>query len=166
MPEIHPINPSQVAEARRTIYTVAHDIFREHKSLEEDIQLFEKIWPLHDVEDFQRSYVDNGGIFLVMCENGRIICTGALRRLEEQVGEVKRLWLLPEYQGQGLGYQMILRLMVEARERGYLKLRLETSPAYQPRAYAFYRRVGFYEIPRYGDDPDDVGLELVLDPAS
>ncbi len=49
-----------------------------------------------------------------------------------------------------------------ARQKDYTKVRLETSPQYQPRAFAFYKQIGFVEIPRYGDDPDDVGMELVL----
>jgi N-acetylglutamate synthase-like GNAT family acetyltransferase len=51
--------------------------------------------------------------------NGRIIGTGALQRLDETTGEIKRVWLLPEYQGQGLGYQMMARLIETAREKGY-----------------------------------------------
>ena len=117
---------------------------------------------LRDLDEYQRGYVENGGTFLVLCENGRIIGTGALRWLEDGVGEIKRVWLLPEYQGQGLGYRMMMALLAAARERGYHTVRLETSPAYQARAVAFYKQLGFYEIPRYGDDPDDVGMELKL----
>src|SRR5512142_241921 len=111
MPEIHPIQPHQTIEARRCIYTVANDLFHDRETLEEAIAHYAKSWPLPDVEGYQASYRDNGGDFLVMTEGGCIIGTGALRRLEDGVGEIKRLWLLPEYQGQGLGYQMMLRLL-------------------------------------------------------
>jgi GNAT superfamily N-acetyltransferase len=162
MPEILPLLPCQVAEAKRVIYTVAHDLFHDRDTLEEALVYYGEVWPLTDVDDFQHSYLENGGTFLVTCEGGRIIGTGALRRLVEGAGEIKRVWLLPEYQGQGLGYCMMQALIAEARAKGYTRLRLETSPAYQPRAYAFYRRLGFSEIPRYGDDPEDVGMELDL----
>ncbi len=162
MPEIHPLQPGQAAEARRVIYAVAHALFRDRPTLEETIAHYETAWPLPDVLDFQQHYVENGGAFLVLVDGERIIGTGALHFLEDGVGEIKRLWLLPEYQGQGLGYRMMLALFDAAREKGYHTLRLETSPAYQPRAVAFYRQMGFREIPRYGDDPDDVGMELVL----
>jgi len=56
-----------------------------------------------------------------------------------------------------------MQLLAVAREKGYTKVRLQTNPAYQQRAFAFYQRLGFYEIPRYGNDPDDVGMELVLE---
>ena len=162
MPEIVPLRPDQVSEARRVIYTVAHALFRDRPALEESIAHYETAWPLRDLDDFTARYVENGGAFLVLCEGGRIVGTGALHRLEDGVGEIKRLWLLPEYQGQGLGYRMMLRLLDVARENGYQKVRLETNPAHQARAVAFYRQMGFYEIPRYGDDPDDMGMELVL----
>ncbi len=162
MVEITPLRPGEVEEARRVIYTVAHTQFNQTSTLEDTIIHFATSWPLRDLDDFEHRYVENGGTFLATRDGGRIIGTGALRRLEDGVGEIKRLWLLPEYQGQGLGYKMMTRLLAVARENGYQKVRLETSPAYQPQAVAFYRRLGFYEIPRYGDDPDDIGMELVL----
>jgi putative acetyltransferase len=162
MLEIIPLLPDQTAEARRVIYTVAYHLFHDHDTLEATIANYETTWPLADVIDFQHSYVDNGGIFLVIRDGETIVGTGALRRLEERVGEIKRVWLLPEYQGQGWGYRMMQQLLAVAREKGYQKVRLETNPIYQPGAFAFYRKLGFYEIPRYGDDLDDVGMEFVL----
>lgn len=163
MPKIAPIQPEQVEEARRVIYATAYAIFHDGATLEESIALYKEKWPLPDIADFQRSYCDSGGDFLVMIENGRIIGTGALRRLEDGIGEIKRLWFLPEYQGKGLGYQMMMRLLEMAREMGYHKVRLETSPAYQQRAFAFYQRLGFTVIPLYkGDEEDDTGMELSL----
>ncbi len=163
MPDITPLRPEQTAEAKRVIYTVAHELFHDRDTLEEAIAYYEVNWPLRDIDDFQQDYVENGGTFLVTIESGRIIGAGALRRLEDKIGEIKRLWLLPEVQGQGLGYRMMMQLLAVAREKGYTKVRLQTNPAYQQRAFAFYQRLGFYEIPRYGNDPDDVGMELVLE---
>jgi putative acetyltransferase len=162
MAVILPMQFEQAAEARRVIYTTAHGQFHSELTLKEAVARYQTTWPLPDIDDYQKTYVENGGAFLVMVEDGEIIGTGALRRLEDGVAEIKRLWLLPEFQGQGLGYQMITALLELAREKGYDKVRLETSPAYQARAFAFYQRLGFIEIPRYGDDPDDVGMELVL----
>jgi putative acetyltransferase len=163
MPDIIPLSPNQISEAKRVIYTAAHALFHDRELLEESIAYYETAWPLHDIDDFEKSYVENGGTFLVTSEGERIIGTGALRRLNDKTGEIKRLWLLPEYQGQGLGYRLMMELLAAAREKGYTKVRLETSPTYQARAFAFYQRVGFYVIPRYGDDLDDVGMELVLE---
>ena len=163
MLEFSTLRPDQIAEARRVIYTVAHKHFNEQDPLEETIVRYQTTWPLRDLDNFQQEYIENGGTFLVLCEDGRIIGTGALRRLDDTTGEIKRVWLLPEHHGQGLGYQIMTHLLDAACEKGYTRVRLETSPAYQQRAFAFYRKLGFYEIPRYGDDPDDVGMEMLLE---
>lgn len=162
MVNILPLLPDQAAEARRVIYSVANAMFHDRDTLEEAIQYYSDTWPIPDVADFQRSYIENGGAFFAAWFDGKIIGTGAFRFLAEKVCEIKRVWLLPEYHGQGIGYRMMMHLFETAREKGYTLARLETSPVYQPRAYAFYKRLGFYDIPRYGDDPDDVGMELPL----
>jgi putative acetyltransferase len=114
------------------------------------------------MDDVQKNYFQNGGTFLVTVNDGRIIGTGAIRRLEEDVCELKRLWLLPEYHGQGLGYRMMQELFRIARQKGYKSMRLFTDPVYQKRAVEFYKRLGFCEIQASGDDPDDIGMELAL----
>jgi ribosomal protein S18 acetylase RimI-like enzyme len=46
---------------------------------------------------------------------------------------------------------------------GYEKIRLETAPAYQKRASTLYKRLGFYEIPKYeASHPDDISMEMIL----
>jgi putative acetyltransferase len=162
MADIFIMKSDQAVEARQVIYTVAHQTFHEKETLEESLALYALEWPLHDLDDIQKNYFENGGTFLVACDGDRIIGTGALRRLEEKVGEIKRVWLLEEYHGQGLGYRMMVKLLNTARELGYEMVRLQTHPAQQERAFEFYKKLGFYVIPRYGNDPDDVGMELVL----
>ncbi len=162
MISITPIRADQTAEARRVIYTVAHEMFHDGKTLEESLDIYEQKWPIIDVANYKNSYMNKGGTFLVICDDEQIIGTGALRFLEDSVGEIKRVWLLPQYHGLGLGFRLMQELINIAREIGYTRVRLETSPEFQPRAFSFYQRLGFVEIPRYGDDPDDVGMELVL----
>ncbi len=165
MPEIISLRRDQIAEAKTVIYATAYNIWHDRDTLEETIAVYQERWPMHDIDDFENTYVANGGAFLVITEEGRVIGTGALHRLEEKVCEIKRLWVLPEFQGQGLGRRMMEQLLAIAREKGYAKVRLETTPAYQVKAYNFYRRLGFYEIPTYSSHPEDdgqVGMELVL----
>jgi putative acetyltransferase len=156
------IKQEQAAEARLVIYSVAHDLFHEYDSLEESISGYSRDWPLHDLDDLQKNYFDNGGTFLVLSDEGKIVGTGALNKLEEGVAELRRLWFLREYQGKGLGYQMVLQLLAFARQNGYSRVRLETNPEFQTRAYELYKRMGFYEIPAYGDENCDIGMELIL----
>jgi putative acetyltransferase len=162
VPEITPLTRSKIAEAKKAIYTTAHEQFPGGETLEESIIYYQTSWPLLDIDSFEESYLAKDGVFLVMSEGERIIGTGALRRLDKEACEIKRLWLLSEYHGQGLGYRMLMELLDIAQKKGYTKVRLETAPSYQQRAYQFYLRFGFQEIPRYGDDPWDVGMELLL----
>ena len=162
MIEIRPIREHEIPEAKRVIFTVAFELFGGADTLEESIAKFSAQGKLAEIDEFQKNYFDNGGIFLVTVLGNRIIGTGAIKYLEEGVCEIKRMWLLREYHGQGYGYQMMQRLLSVARESGYSVVRLETDPIVQTRAVNFYKKIGFYEIPRYGDDPDDVGMEMIL----
>lgn len=162
MIEIRPIQPHEIPEAKLVIFSVAFELFKGADTLEESIVKFSAQGKLSEMDDVQRNYFDNGGTFLVTIKEGRIIGTGAIKYLEDGICEVKRIWLLSQYQGQGIGYRMIQELFNIARQKGYKTIRLETDPVIQKRAVEFYKRLGFYEIPRFGDDPDDIGMELVL----
>jgi putative acetyltransferase len=162
MIRIRPIESHEIPTAKELVYRVAHQLFRDARPLEESIAFYEARGQLYDMDDLQESYVDNGGIFLVMTDNDRIIGTGAIRRIDDEVCELKRVWLLFEYHGQGLGYRMIQELLSFAREKGYRRIRLETDRDAQSRAYNLYRRLGFYEIPRYSNNEDDAAMEMDL----
>ena len=154
--------PDEVAAAKRLIYRVAHEVFNDSRSLEESMAFYESRAQLTDMDDIQQYYFDNDGIFLVMTDGDQIIGTGAIRKLEEGLCELKRLWLLTEHHGKGLGYRMTKELLSFAREKGYQRIRLETDPIYQQRAMDFYKRIGFHEIPRYSDNMDDIAMELII----
>ncbi len=117
---------------------------------------------LEDMDDIQKSYSDDKGVFLVMVSDDQIIGTGAIKKLDEEICELKRLWFLKEFRGKGLGYQMTQELLSFARSQGYKRVRLETDPVAQSQALNFYKRLGFYEIPRYSQNQDETALELVL----
>jgi putative acetyltransferase len=162
MIQIRAIQPSEVAFAKELIYRVAHRVFQDARPLEESIAFYEARRQLHDMDDVQQTYFANDGIFLVITDQDQIIGTGAIRKIGEQTCELKRLWLLHEYHGQGLGYRMIQELLSFARQKGYQRVRLETDRDSQSRAYHLYKRLGFYEIPRYSDNEDDAAMEMML----
>jgi len=163
MIEIRPIQPHEIPGAKLVIFTVAYEIFKEASTLEESIAKYSAQGKLSEMDDVQKNYFENGGVFLVTVDDDRIIGTGAIRFLEEGVCELKRMWLLQDYHGQKLGFRMIQELLSIARSKGYKRIRLETDKVVQTRAVAFYTKLGFYEIPRYeGDDPEDMAMELML----
>jgi ribosomal protein S18 acetylase RimI-like enzyme len=57
---------------------------------------------------------------------------------------------------------MIQELFAFARKKGYQRVRLETDEDTQHRAFQLYKRLGFYEIPRYTDHQDEVAMEMIL----
>lgn len=162
MIEIRPILPDEWMTAKRVVYQVAFPIFGRERPLEEFIAYHESIHELKDMDNIQKSYFENGGTFLGMFLDGEMICTGALRRIDDEICELKRLWLLNEYHGQGLGYRMLQELLTIARSMGYQRVRLETDPIAQSRALAFYKQAGFYEIPGYSDRGDEQAMEMYL----
>ncbi len=162
MIHIRRIEPHEIALAKELIYRVAHQQFQDTRPLEESIAYYESKGELHDMDDLVQTYFDNKGVFLVMTDESQVIGTGAIRRLDDATCELKRVWLLFEYHGKGLGYRMIQELLAFARETGYRRIRLETDREGQRRAYDLYKRLGFYEIPRYSDNVDDVAMEMLL----
>ena len=162
MIKIRRIKPDEATAAKRVIYRVALEVFHDKRSLEESIAYYESRGELRDMDDIQKNYFENGGIFLVLTENDQLIGTGAVRQLEDKTCELKRLWLLSEHQGKGLGYRILQELLSFAREKGYQRMRLETDPEAQSRAVDFYKRNGFYEIPRYTNHTDEVAMEIIL----
>jgi len=162
MIKIRRIQPDEAAVAKQLIYRVAHQVFHDIRPLEESIAFYEARALLHDVDELQQTYFDNDGIFLVMTDHDRIIGTGAIRKIDHEICELKRVWLLFEYHGQGLGYRMMQDLLSFARAKGYVRMRLETDQMHQNRAFNFYKRLGFYEIPRYSDNDEDVAMEMIL----
>lgn len=162
MIKIRPIEPDEVPVAKRLIYHVAHEVFQDTRTLEESIAFYDGQGVLQDMDDFQNTYCNNDSIFLVMTDHDRIIGTGAVRKIDDEICELKRVWLLFEYHGKGLGYRMMQELLSFAREKGYSRMWLETDQEHQNRAFNFYKRLGFYEIPRYSEHMDETAMELLL----
>jgi len=95
------------------------------------------------------------GITYVLEIDGELEGMGALIKLEEGVGEIKRMYIRPEHQGKGYGKEMLNKLIVKARELGYSALRLETAD-FSTTAHHVYRSAGFKEIAEYtgGETPE------------
>jgi GNAT superfamily N-acetyltransferase len=89
------------------------------------------------------------GVFLVARWDGEPVGCGAIKRLDETTGEVKRMYVDPGGRKRGIGRAMLARLEDEARRLGYEALQLETG-APQPEAVALYESTGWARIPPYG----------------
>jgi putative acetyltransferase len=159
--QIQPIEPQQIIEAKRVILSVARNIFQWPASLDDLVKQFDEQGDFLDVDNPQMYYFDRQGLFLVAIDQGRVIGTGAIRRLEGDAAELKRLWLLEAYQGRGIGYQLMQTLLRFAQTTGYRHIRLLTDRR-QDRAIRFYQRIGFQPIECDSEDPNDICMEMVI----
>jgi GNAT superfamily N-acetyltransferase len=87
----------------------------------------------------------------------------ALRAIDSEVCEMKRLYLRPEHRGSGLGRRLVQAIIDEARSVGYRRMRLDTMPKMDS-AQRLYASLGFREIAayRYNPEPGARFLELAL----
>lgn len=93
------------------------------------------------------------GAFLIATKSGTPVGCGAVRRIDERTGEIKRMYVLPEGRGQGIGRAVLDALEAEARKLGLSRLVLETGER-QPEAIAVYERAGFRRIPAFAEYVD------------
>ncbi len=157
MIEIKPIQLHQVEEVKRVIIAVCSEIFQ----VSEDTILRYDV--MSDVDDVRSHYLDNNGTFLVLVDQGRVVGCGAIRRLNDDICELKRMWFLKDYRGRGLGMKMAQMLLQFAREAGYKRVRLDTAnEEKQAQALKLYQRLGFYYIERYNDSFCTVFMEKML----
>ncbi len=97
------------------------------------------------------AYAPPGGALILVEWEGAPAACAALRPLEGDVCEMKRLYVRPAYRGHGLGRELVDRFLERARILGYREVRLDTL-AQMSEARALYRSFGFEEIPPYGDN--------------
>jgi putative acetyltransferase len=87
-------------------------------------------------------YTPPGGIIFLARVNGNLAGCIALRSINSQKGELKRLYVRSEYRGIGSGKQLIEAMIHTARKAGYHKLYLDTLPGLQT-AQKLFSNLGF-----------------------
>jgi ribosomal protein S18 acetylase RimI-like enzyme len=117
----------------------------------------------HDIARWQQEYDGRSGVLLLLVDpTGVVVGTAGVRLLEPGVGELKRMWIRPACQGQGLGGRLLDACLEEARRLGCRVLRLDTRRRMEA-ALRLYRRYGFREIPDYNRNPRaEIWMERLL----
>ncbi len=113
-----------------------------------------------DLKDIENVYLKNRGAFIVAILGDEIIGMGALKKINNEIGEIKRMRVYKKFQGQGVERQLLKILETEAIKLGYKKLILDTSDK-QEIAQKFYEKYGYKETNRRKDE-FGMGLELIF----
>ena len=105
-----------------------------------------------EVANLSAKYGAPDGCLLIAFADGKPAGCAAFRKLHRDSCEMKRLYVRPEFRGQGIGKALTERLIAQAKKAGYSAMLLDTLP-FLENAIAMYRSLGFIEVPAYNDSP-------------
>lgn len=110
-----------------------------------------------DLDYILEKYKGRGRFWLALRDK-ELIGTVAIEEVDAEIAKLKRMFVLPEYQGTGIGQRLFNTALDFAKEQGYKKIKLNTDKIMN-RAHRFYERNGFHKI---GEDEDRLFYEMNL----
>ena len=146
-------SPSQIEQAR--------ELFLEYgKSLGFSLcfQNFDK-----ELAGLPGDYAPPDGRLFLAEHQGQLAGCVALHRFDATSGEMKRLYIRPNFRGLGLGRILAERIVAEAARIGFQRIRLDTVQGTMEDAIGLYRRLGFREIEPYRKNPIAGALYMELE---
>ena len=149
MPEIVQVaTPAEVEAAREILREYTTWAFHDHDS--SGAPTFADLEA--ELATLPGKYGPPDGRLLLASVDGKTAGCIALRRHDEDSGEVKRLYVRPGFRGHRIGERLVARLLDEARTIGYRRLVLDSYHT-MTRAHALYRDAGFRDVPAPVDFP-------------
>jgi putative acetyltransferase len=98
--------------------------------------------------------IAEGVAFFLIRNDGAAVGCGGIQLMGAEYGEIKRMYVRPQFRGLGFAKLMLNHLADFARSHGVGTLRLETG-IHQHAAIALYEQMGFQQIPPFGEYKDD-----------
>lgn len=110
-----------------------------------------------ELQQLQQVYntVDGG---IILCKTpDSFIASVAIRKIDADIAELKRMYVQPAHQHKGIGQQLLQEALALAKKRGYKFIRLDTLNHMLP-AINLYKKNGFYPIPAYYHNPIETAV--------
>jgi putative acetyltransferase len=145
--------PAQIAQARELFLEYAQSL-----GFSLCFQNFDQ-----ELANLPGDYAPPDGRLLLAEHGSQLAGCVALHKLSTDTCEMKRLYLRSQFRGQRLGLVLADRIIAEARQIGYRRMRLDTVEPVMKNAVAMYRKIGFHEIEPYRSNPIAGALYMELD---
>ncbi len=145
-----PVRVVAITEADEALIEAARALFLEYAaSLDVDLafQDFET-----EMARFPSGYLSPDGTILIAHNEGAHLGCVGVRRLDQNVCEMKRLYVRPAARGGGVGRRLVEAATDAARQLRYRRMRLDTLPT-MGEARELYAKMGFREIAPYYHNP-------------
>jgi len=123
-------------------YEVAKKLIREYSEIKGAESCFVSL----DKELENLSSYYEGGALLIGYENENPIATIAIKRVDEDTCEAKRLYIKPDYRGKGYARSLMNEMLNRSRKLGFKEVTFTTKPAVMTVGYGLYKRMGFEEV--------------------
>lgn len=105
-----------------------------------------------ELEEIHHEYNLPAGALLLVYDGEKAIACAGVRKIDNHIAELKRMFVDPDYRGHKLGKQLLQAVFDETRLLGYRSIRLDTVPE-MAAAIKLYTAVGFYTIAPYRFNP-------------
>ncbi|WP_027208753.1 GNAT family N-acetyltransferase [Butyrivibrio hungatei] len=123
-------------------YEVAKMLIREYS----EIKGAESCYVSLDKELADLGTYYKGGALLIGFENENPIATIAIKHVDDETCEARRLYIKPDYRGKGYARILMNEMLDRSRELGFKEVKFTTKPEVMSVGYGLYKRMGFEEV--------------------
>ena len=114
-----------------------------------------------DVSDIEKYYFNNHGWFQIVLDDNKIIGSVGVYHINKDECELRKMYLLEDYQGRGIGKKLMEDALQRGRELGYKVMTLQTNSLLN-KAIPFYEKTGFQYNSKEVCSRCDISMEKML----